>query len=178
MIIRQVKNLTQTGTVKELTQAYKELQLCAPLDMALDTPATHLIHYDTLKSHLMRHVNLDQATNLQSLYCKAEKAEQMSNTLHKAQTRKREQHKDSHPTGRSNQLPGNNSNNLNHKPEGSNGHGNGNNSQSNCTHFCITSTQDNQAKGKAQGESNSTHVDNNNVNSGHVDTFNANTIVK
>ncbi|KAJ9061016.1 hypothetical protein DSO57_1024774 [Entomophthora muscae] len=39
MIIRQVKNLTQTGTVKELTRAYKELCLCAPSNMAFDTPA-------------------------------------------------------------------------------------------------------------------------------------------
>ncbi|KAJ9060102.1 hypothetical protein DSO57_1034441 [Entomophthora muscae] len=42
MIIHQVKNLTQTGTVKELTHAYKELCLCAPSKMAFDTPATHL----------------------------------------------------------------------------------------------------------------------------------------
>ncbi|KAJ9085769.1 hypothetical protein DSO57_1010779 [Entomophthora muscae] len=61
MIICQVKNLTQTGTVKELTHTYKELCLCAPSDMAFDTPATHLMYYDTLKLHMMRHVNLDQA---------------------------------------------------------------------------------------------------------------------
>ncbi|KAJ9065627.1 hypothetical protein DSO57_1017558 [Entomophthora muscae] len=84
MITRQVKNLTQTGTMKELTHAYEELQLCAPSDMAFDTPATHLMYYDALKLHVMRHLNLDQVTNLQSLYCEAEKAEQSSNALHKA----------------------------------------------------------------------------------------------
>ncbi|KAJ9062976.1 hypothetical protein DSO57_1004921 [Entomophthora muscae] len=81
MIIRQVKNLTQTGTVKELTRTYEELQLYAPSEMGFNTPATHLMYYDALKLHVMRHMNLDQVTNLQSLYCKAEKAEQTSNTL-------------------------------------------------------------------------------------------------
>ncbi|KAJ9079780.1 hypothetical protein DSO57_1031951 [Entomophthora muscae] len=85
MIIRQLKNLTQTGTMKELTRTYKELQLHAPSDMAFDTPATHLMYYNALKLHVMRHVNLDQITNLQSLYRKAEKAEQTYNTLHKEQ---------------------------------------------------------------------------------------------
>ncbi|KAJ9058375.1 hypothetical protein DSO57_1012836 [Entomophthora muscae] len=73
MIIRQVKNLTQTGTVKELTRAYKELHLCAPSDMAFDTPLTQLMYYNALKLHVMRHVNLDQVTNLQSLYCEQKK---------------------------------------------------------------------------------------------------------
>ncbi|KAJ9054203.1 hypothetical protein DSO57_1017166 [Entomophthora muscae] len=41
----------------------------APSDMAFDTPATHLMYYNTLKLHMMRHINLDQVTNLQSLYC-------------------------------------------------------------------------------------------------------------
>ncbi|KAJ9061431.1 hypothetical protein DSO57_1020921 [Entomophthora muscae] len=94
MIIRQVKNLTQTGTVKELTHTYKELRLCAPSNMAFDIPATHLMYYDALKLHVMRHVNLDQVTNLKSLYCEAEKVEQTSNTLHKAQTGKQERPKD------------------------------------------------------------------------------------
>ncbi|KAJ9069695.1 hypothetical protein DSO57_1015774 [Entomophthora muscae] len=49
--------------------------------------------------------------------------------------------------------PGNNNNNsANHKHAGSNGHGNRNNGQLNCTHFCITATKDTQDKGKAQGE--------------------------
>ncbi|KAJ9065305.1 hypothetical protein DSO57_1021075 [Entomophthora muscae] len=34
--------------------------------MALDTPATHLMYYDTLKLHLMRHVNLDQVTKFRA----------------------------------------------------------------------------------------------------------------
>ncbi|KAJ9064773.1 hypothetical protein DSO57_1026796 [Entomophthora muscae] len=60
MIICQVKNLTQNGMVKELTCAYKELCLCAPSDMTFDNPATHLMYYNTLKLHVMRHVNLAQ----------------------------------------------------------------------------------------------------------------------
>ncbi|KAJ9058796.1 hypothetical protein DSO57_1008606 [Entomophthora muscae] len=104
MIIRKVKNLTQTGTVKELTCAYKELGLSAPSDMAFDTPAIHLMYYNALKLHMMRHVNLDQVNNLQSLYCEAEKAEQTSNALHKAKTGKQERPKDSHSSGRSLQL--------------------------------------------------------------------------
>ncbi|KAJ9085347.1 hypothetical protein DSO57_1014972 [Entomophthora muscae] len=67
MIIQQVKNLTQTGTVKKLTCAYEELRLWAPSDIAFDNPATHIMYYDTLKLHMMRHVNLDQVINLQSL---------------------------------------------------------------------------------------------------------------
>ncbi|KAJ9062286.1 hypothetical protein DSO57_1012289 [Entomophthora muscae] len=90
IIIYKVKNLNQTGTMKEPTCAYKEPQLCAPSDMAFDTPATHLMYYNTLKLHVMRHVNLDQVTNFQSLYYETEKSEQTSNTLHKAQTGKRE----------------------------------------------------------------------------------------
>ncbi|KAJ9088389.1 hypothetical protein DSO57_1023622 [Entomophthora muscae] len=43
MIICQVKSLTQTGTVKEPTYAYKEIQLCAPSDMDFDTPAVRNI---------------------------------------------------------------------------------------------------------------------------------------
>ena len=126
MIICQVKNLTQTGTIKELTRAYKELCLCAPFNMVFDNPATHLMYYNALKLHVMRHVNLDQVTNLQSLYCEAKKAEQMSNALHKAQSGKRERPKDSHPSECSNRPPpGNGNSNANHKPSGSNGHGNG-----------------------------------------------------
>ncbi|KAJ9059942.1 hypothetical protein DSO57_1036276 [Entomophthora muscae] len=105
MIIHQVKNLTQTGTVKELTCAYEELRLCAPSSMAFDTPPTHLMYYNALKLYVMRHVNLDLVTNLQSLYCEAEKAEQTSNALHKAKTGKQERPKDSHPSGRSSQPP-------------------------------------------------------------------------
>ncbi|KAJ9051006.1 hypothetical protein DSO57_1039704 [Entomophthora muscae] len=123
--------------------------------MAFDTPATHLMYYNALKLHVMRHVNLDQVTNLQSLYCEAEKAEQTSNTLHKAQTGKQERPKDSHPSGRSSQPPpgGNgNNNNHNHKSTGLNGNGNGNNGQSNCTYFRVTATQGNQDEGKAHGE--------------------------
>ncbi|KAJ9077696.1 hypothetical protein DSO57_1014318 [Entomophthora muscae] len=142
MIIRQVKNLTQTGTIKELTRAYKELRLCAPSDMAFDTQATHLMYYNALKLHVMRHMNLDQVTNLQSLYREAEKAEQTSNALHKAQTGKQERPKDSHSSGCSSQPPpGGNGNNNYYKPTGSNGNGNGNNNQSNCIHFCVTATQ-------------------------------------
>ncbi|KAJ9087161.1 hypothetical protein DSO57_1035969 [Entomophthora muscae] len=48
MIIRQVKNLTQTGTIKKLTCAYEELCLCAPSNMAFDTPATHLMYYNAV----------------------------------------------------------------------------------------------------------------------------------
>ncbi|KAJ9061848.1 hypothetical protein DSO57_1016611 [Entomophthora muscae] len=33
--------------------------------MAFDTPATHLMYYDALKPHIMRHMNLDQVINLQ-----------------------------------------------------------------------------------------------------------------
>ncbi|KAJ9082522.1 hypothetical protein DSO57_1003683 [Entomophthora muscae] len=92
------------------------------------------MYYDALKLHVTRHVNLDQVTNLQSLYRKAEKAEQTYNTLHKAQTGKPERPKDSHTGGYSTQPPpGSNGNNTNHKPTSSNGHGNGNNGQSNCT---------------------------------------------
>ncbi|KAJ9068873.1 hypothetical protein DSO57_1024310 [Entomophthora muscae] len=40
VIIHQVKNLTQTGTVKELTRAYEELCLQAPSDMTFDNAAT------------------------------------------------------------------------------------------------------------------------------------------
>ncbi|KAJ9076726.1 hypothetical protein DSO57_1023472 [Entomophthora muscae] len=75
MIICQVKSLTQTGTVKEFTRTYKELQLRASSDMAFDTPVTHLMYYNTLKLHVMRHMNLDQVTNIKSIYCKVEKAE-------------------------------------------------------------------------------------------------------
>ncbi|KAJ9055615.1 hypothetical protein DSO57_1002090, partial [Entomophthora muscae] len=63
---------------------------------------THLMHYNALKLHVMRHVNMGQVTNLHSLYCKAEKAEQTSNALHKTHTGKREQPKVSHKAGRSN----------------------------------------------------------------------------
>ncbi|KAJ9081273.1 hypothetical protein DSO57_1016461, partial [Entomophthora muscae] len=62
-----------------------------------DSPKTHLMYYNALKPHIMRHGNLNQVTNLQSLYRKAEKAEQTSNTLHKAQSEKRERPKVSHP---------------------------------------------------------------------------------
>ncbi|KAJ9059078.1 hypothetical protein DSO57_1006210 [Entomophthora muscae] len=126
MIIRQMKNLTQTGTVKELTRANEELRLCSPADMAFDTPATHLMYYGALKSHLIRHINLDQVTNLQSLYHKAEKEEQTSNTPPKHRLG-RERPKDSHSTGSANCLPPGNNNNSNHNPAGSNGHRNGNN---------------------------------------------------
>ncbi|KAJ9084181.1 hypothetical protein DSO57_1027120 [Entomophthora muscae] len=112
MIIRQVMNLTQAGTVKELTRAYKEPCLWAPSDMAFENPATHLMHYDTLKQHAMRHINLDQVSNLQSLYCEAEKAEQTSNASHKAQAGKGERPKDFHLSGHANcPPPGNSSNN-------------------------------------------------------------------
>ncbi|KAJ9078774.1 hypothetical protein DSO57_1003238 [Entomophthora muscae] len=90
MTICQVKDLMQTGTVKDLKRAYKELHLHAHSEMAFDNPITHLMCYNALKSHIMRHVNLDQVTNLQSLYCKAERVEQASNALHKVQTGKRE----------------------------------------------------------------------------------------
>ena len=64
--------------------------------MVFNNPATHLMYYDAIKLHVIIHVNLDQVTNLQSLYHKEEKAEQTFNTLHKAQTGKRKQPKDSH----------------------------------------------------------------------------------
>ncbi|KAJ9074256.1 hypothetical protein DSO57_1008242 [Entomophthora muscae] len=76
--------------VKKLTWSYKEHHLHAPSDIPFDTPATHLVYYNTLKLYVMRNVNLDQVTNLQSLYCEAEKAEQTSNAFHKVQTGKRE----------------------------------------------------------------------------------------
>ncbi|KAJ9068238.1 hypothetical protein DSO57_1030648 [Entomophthora muscae] len=69
MVICQVRNLTRTSTAKEITGAYKELGLQAPADMAFDTPAMPLMYYDALKPRGMRHIDLDQATNLQSLYC-------------------------------------------------------------------------------------------------------------
>lgn len=153
MIARNVKNLTQTGTVKELTRAYEELRLRAPPDMAFDTPATHLMYYDALKPHVMRHVNLDNVTNLQSLYREAEKAEQTSNALHKSQANKRERPKENHSNQRSTrpargdqkpQAPGN-SNGQTHSNHQNNG-------QSNRTHFRVTSTQDQDEAGKARGE--------------------------
>ncbi|KAJ9065088.1 hypothetical protein DSO57_1023415, partial [Entomophthora muscae] len=73
-----------------------------------------------------------------------------SNTLHKAQTGKRERPKDSHPLLGSSScpLPGN-SNNTKSKPQTSNGHKNANNGKFNCTYFQVSPTQGNPDKGKA-----------------------------
>ncbi|KAJ9082496.1 hypothetical protein DSO57_1004061 [Entomophthora muscae] len=40
------------------------LKIKAPFNMAFDNPATHLMYYDTLKPHVMRHNNLDPVRNL------------------------------------------------------------------------------------------------------------------
>ncbi|KAJ9085201.1 hypothetical protein DSO57_1016353 [Entomophthora muscae] len=94
------------GTEKEFTRLYKELCLQAPSDMAFDNPATHLVYYNTLKPHIIIHINLYQVISLQSLYHEAEKAEQTANALHKAQDGKKERPKDSPLSGPSNQhLP-------------------------------------------------------------------------
>ncbi|KAJ9067487.1 hypothetical protein DSO57_1038652 [Entomophthora muscae] len=57
MIICQGKNMIQTGTVKELKRAYKEVFLCTSSDMTFNNPATHLMYYNTIKAHVVRNDN-------------------------------------------------------------------------------------------------------------------------
>ncbi|KAJ9086369.1 hypothetical protein DSO57_1004764 [Entomophthora muscae] len=99
MIICQVKNLTQTGAVKELTRSYEDLHLHTPSEMAFDNPSTHLMYFNTPKAHVMIYFNLNQVTNLQSLQFEEEKPEKTSNALHKVQTGKRERPNDLNPLG-------------------------------------------------------------------------------